>query len=68
MAFRSLRLESSTLTWLESHFGSTSDLYKKLVLDEQVVDGLFWGNAASQDPSLCVVYAQLRDWFEQRIH
>ncbi len=46
---------------LELYFGSTSALYKRLVLDEQVVDGLFYDSPGSQDPSLASVMAQLRE-------
>ncbi|MCC7014533.1 MAG: insulinase family protein [Planctomycetes bacterium] len=45
---------------MELYFGSTSELYKKLVLDEQKVDDLSYGAAASQDPSLATIWAQLR--------
>lgn len=46
---------------LELYFGSTSALYKRLVLDEQKVDGLFYDSPGSQDPSLASVMAQLRE-------
>ncbi len=45
---------------LELYFGSTSALYKRLVLDEQKVDGLFYRSPGSQDPALASVMAQLR--------
>jgi zinc protease len=45
----------------ELWFGSTSDLYQKLVVTEQKVNSLSYDNAASQDPSLTGIMAELFD-------
>jgi len=42
-------------------FGETSPLYKKLVLDEQRVEGLFAGFDASRDPGLWSTFARVKD-------
>ncbi len=42
-------------------FGETSDIYKKLVEDEQKVDQLFADPGHSVDPSLITVYARIKD-------
>jgi len=42
-------------------FGPTSPLYKKLVLDEQRVDGLFSSFGYNRDPGLWGVYARVKD-------
>ena len=48
-------------TLLDLEFGETSDIYKRLVQDEQKVDAIFtdWGPA--WDPGLVTVYARLKD-------
>jgi zinc protease len=61
-AFSESQRDSVALDLLqELYFGSTSELYAKLVLDEQKVDDLSYYTPASQDPSLAVIAAQLRD-------
>lgn len=45
---------------LDLTFGSTSDLYKRLVVDEQRVDDFGVYNPASADPYLATVYARLK--------
>jgi zinc protease len=42
-------------------FGETSDLYKKLVLDEQRLQSLESDFTSNRDPSLMVVYAKIKD-------
>ena len=41
-------------------FGETSDLYKRLVVEEQKVDALFADSGANVDPGLVTVYARLK--------
>jgi zinc protease len=41
-------------------FGETSDLYKKLVEQEQKVDQLFYDSGGTADPSLVTVYARVK--------
>jgi len=61
-AFSETNREAVSLDLLmELYFGSTSALYKQLVLDEQVVDGLFYDAPGSKDASLASVIAQLRE-------
>jgi zinc protease len=45
----------------ELAFGETSDLYKKLVLDEQTVQSLSGGPNQNRDPGLFDVIAQVKD-------
>lgn len=42
-------------------FGQTSDLYKKLVEDEQKVDQLFFFGNGNYDPSLLTVFARVKN-------
>jgi zinc protease len=42
------------------HFGETSDLYRKLVVEEQMVDGLFTDTGPNVDPGLQAVWARLK--------
>jgi zinc protease len=42
------------------HFGETSDLYERLVVEEQKVDALFADSGANVDPGLVTVYARLK--------
>jgi zinc protease len=61
-AFSETEKDSAALDLLqELHFGSTSDLYQRLVVDEQKVDVLAYDSAASQDPSLATIYTRLKD-------
>ncbi|MBA3645564.1 MAG: insulinase family protein [Gemmatimonadaceae bacterium] len=43
------------------YFGSTSDLYKKLVVNEQRLDSFGAGNSTNVDPELFTVTARLKD-------
>ena len=45
----------------ELAFGSTSDLYKKLVLEEQRVDAMFEDFGFNRDPGLWGVFARVKD-------
>jgi zinc protease len=42
-------------------FGETSDVYQRLVLDEQVVEFLNAGTNLNRDPSLIDIYARVKD-------
>jgi zinc protease len=46
---------------LDLEFGQTSDLYKRLVEQEQKVDQLFAWGAGNFDPSLTTVWARVKD-------
>ncbi|MGZ8868284.1 MAG: M16 family metallopeptidase, partial [Thermoanaerobaculia bacterium] len=46
---------------LDLEFGQTSDLYKRLVEEEQKVDQLFAWGAGNFDPSLTTVWARVKD-------
>jgi zinc protease len=45
---------------LDLHFGETSELYKRLVEQEQKVDALFTDNPRTEDPELSGVYARVK--------
>ncbi len=45
---------------MDLYFGETSDIYKRLVEQEQKVDGLFTDNPGNVDPSLTTVSARLK--------
>jgi zinc protease len=45
----------------ELAFGETSEIHKKLVLDEQVVEFLAAGTDPSRDPRLLDIYARVKD-------
>ena len=45
---------------LDLHFGETSELYKRLVEQEQKVDALFTDNPRTADPELSGVYARVK--------
>ena len=47
-------------TLLDLEFGQTSDLYKRLVNDEQKVDQLFYFDDPHVDPSLYTVFARVK--------
>ncbi|HYG69846.1 MAG TPA: pitrilysin family protein [Anaeromyxobacteraceae bacterium] len=47
-------------TLLSIRFGETSDLYKRLVQDEQKVDDLFYDDGQTKDAGLVTVYARLK--------
>ena len=46
---------------LDLSFGETSELYRRLVEDEQVVDEFFPYLPSSQDPGLATVFARVKD-------
>jgi len=46
---------------LDLEFGDTSDLYKRLVEQEQKVDSLFFFNDSHVDPSLYTVFARVKN-------
>ena len=47
---------------LDLNFGETSDLYRRLVEREQVVDQLFPYLPSQQDPGLCTVFARVKQF------
>lgn len=51
---------------LDLHFGETSDLYRRLVEKEQVVDQLFPYLPAQQDPGLATVFARVKRFDDLR--
>jgi zinc protease len=48
-------------TLLDLQFGETSDIYKRLVQDEQKVDAIFTDWGPYWDPGLVTVYARVKD-------
>ncbi|HEX9877253.1 MAG TPA: pitrilysin family protein [Gammaproteobacteria bacterium] len=54
-----LRVAADLLT--EMAFGSTSELYRKLVLDEQVVEFLAAEAGLNRDPGLLGIYSRIKD-------
>lgn len=46
---------------LDLSFGDTSDLYRRLVEEEQVVDELFPYLPASEDPGLATIFARVKE-------
>lgn len=61
-AFSESDVSSASMDLLfELYFGQTSDLYKKLVVDEQKVDQLFHRAGGNVDPSLATVFARVKD-------
>jgi zinc protease len=48
-------------TLLDLEFGSTSDLYKRLVEQEQQVDQLFYYNDPRVDPALFTIFARVKN-------
>ena len=60
-AFSETNNESAALdTLTDLEFGETSDLYKRLVEDEQKVDSLFVYTGGNVDPSLWTVFARVK--------
>ncbi|MEA2572462.1 MAG: zinc protease [Acidobacteriota bacterium] len=60
-AFSETNNESAALdTITDLEFGETSDLYKRLVEDEQKVDQLFVYTGGNVDPSLWTVFARVK--------
>ncbi|MCU1349335.1 MAG: peptidase, partial [Acidobacteria bacterium] len=61
-AFSTTSRETAALdTMLDLEFGSTSDLYKRLVEQDQKVDQLFYFNDPHVDPSLYTVFARVKN-------
>jgi zinc protease len=46
---------------VETAFGSTSDIYKRLVIDEQVVEFLAAEADRNRDPGLLLIYTRVKD-------
>lgn len=60
-AFSELEKDFAALELLLSlSFGETSDLYRRLVEEEQVVDQLFVYSPETADPSLATIFARLK--------
>jgi zinc protease len=59
-AFSQAKEWASVDLQLDLLFGEDSELYRRLVLDEQVVDALFADHAPSIDPGLATVTARLK--------
>ncbi len=61
-AFSETEKDSAALELLLAlEFGETSQLYKKLVIDDQLVDALNADNASAKDPSLLNILARVKD-------
>jgi zinc protease len=60
-AFLNFKDQTALDTALDIEFGETSDIYKRLVEDEQKVDRLFVDTGNNVDPSLVGVYARVKD-------
>ncbi len=61
-AFSETEKDSAALELLLAiEFGETSEIYKKLVIDEQRLDMLGADNAAGKDPSLLTVLSRVKD-------
>jgi zinc protease len=67
LAYKAARFDPSDEKWAaaalltELAFGETSDIYKKLVLDEQVVEFVTADLGPSRDPGLLSIYARVKD-------
>jgi zinc protease len=60
-AFSDTRKDWAALSVLyDLHFGETSELHRRLVVEEQIVDALSFENAASIDPGLHTVSARVK--------
>ncbi|HET8539589.1 MAG TPA: pitrilysin family protein [Anaeromyxobacter sp.] len=51
---------AATSLLFDLSFGETSDLYRRLVVEEQLVDALFTDTGPHVDPALFTVYARLK--------
>ena len=60
-AFLDLEHQTAIDTAFDIEFGETSDIYKRLVEDEQKVDRLFTDSGNTVDPSLAGVFARVKD-------
>lgn len=68
VAFRGARFDTKTPDtaalelMVDLWFGETSQLYNRLVREEQKVDLFFAGNATNEDPDLINVIARVKKW------
>jgi zinc protease len=61
-AFSDTTADSAAIsTLLDLEFGQTSDLYKRLVEQEQKVDQLFYFDAGNVDPALFTIFARVKN-------
>ncbi len=60
-SFRDMKNQAAANVMLDVAFGETSDLYKRLVQDEQKVDRLMFDTGENYDPSLVGVFARLKN-------
>ena len=60
-SFRQLRDQAAMDTMFDLAFGQTSELYKRLVEQEQKVDQLFFFGGPNVDPTLFTVFARVKD-------
>ncbi|HSP15129.1 MAG TPA: pitrilysin family protein [Thermoanaerobaculia bacterium] len=60
-SFLQMKEQAALDTAFAIAFGETSDIYKKLVEDEQKVDQLFADTGQNVDPSLVTVYARVKN-------
>ncbi|HEX7419947.1 MAG TPA: pitrilysin family protein [Thermoanaerobaculia bacterium] len=60
-AFLNFKDQTAIDTAFDIEFGETSDIYKRLVEDEQKVDRLFFDTGNNVDPSLAGIYARVKD-------
>jgi zinc protease len=67
LAYKARKFDPSDETWAASAvlaelaFGETSDVYKKLVLEEQAVELITADASVSRDPGLLSIYARVKD-------
>jgi zinc protease len=59
-AFTDMKSTVALETLYDLEFGETSDLYKRLVEDEQKVDAIFYDNDPHVDPYLFTVFARVK--------
>ncbi|HEX9050179.1 MAG TPA: pitrilysin family protein [Anaeromyxobacter sp.] len=66
VAFHGPAFSPTSKEWIATNllyqlsFGETSDLYRRLVVEEQIVDALFADAGPGVDPTLFTVYARLK--------
>ncbi|HEY3056512.1 MAG TPA: pitrilysin family protein [Thermoanaerobaculia bacterium] len=60
-SFLDMKNHAAVDTGFDIEFGETSDLYKRLVEDEQKVDRLFFDTGNNVDPSLVAAIARVKD-------
>ncbi len=61
VGLREMQDQAAMDTMLDLSFGQTSDLYKRLVEQEQKVDQLFYFGGPNVDPTLFTVFARVKD-------